>query len=105
MRLSVGMVSLEYPPLCYGGCAVAFSNLANALADRGSEIRVVCGTSGRQTLIEKKKNLKILRVPNIFPHFLSFQLKAAPLMRFLNECDVIIGPYESSSVSMLNLFR
>ena len=101
MRLSVGIVSLEYPPLCYGGCAVAFSNLANALADRGSEIRVVCGTSGKQTFIEENNNLKILRVPSVFPHFLSFQLRAAPLMGFLNECDVIIGPYESSSVSML----
>jgi len=108
--MRVAIVTNEYPPHIFGGIGTFCQNLAEALAEKGTDVLVVAGSPEKaptQTRTKVPHAVEVLSFPrgSIPPNQFWFQLKNMnKIRRELESCDVVHGQ-DSSAFPMLQFCK
>lgn len=108
--MRVAIVTNEYPPHIFGGIGTFCQNLAEALAEKGTDVLVIAGSPERVPTRTKTKGphpVEVLWFPrgSIPPNQFWFQLtNMNKIRRELESCDLVHGQ-DSSAFPMLQFCR
>jgi glycosyltransferase involved in cell wall biosynthesis len=108
--MRVAIVTNEYPPYIFGGIGTFCQNLAEALAEKGTDVLVIAGSPEKaptRTRTRGPHPVEVLSLPrgSIPPNQFWFQLKNMNrIRRELESCDLVHGQ-DSSAFPMLQFCK